>query len=262
MIKTCLNLFICEIISVLKYLFVTLLFVFAYIYLSRLWTPIGGGSSQLFAIEIKIIILILLLFYFPQIKNKTIKYIFPVFIIFLPYLLFDIFYNFLGRSPRMSDFQNYTALSDFSFFLYAGLALFVFSIFFIPFTLFYSAYKELSARRKIIDLAVRIILFVILVFGIQSNYFIKKITNNFEEIEWSQQRTINKNGRIASFIYFFIEENNNLKLLSKYKGRQVDFYKELFPGNISIKRNVYIVVLESFIDPRNIEGVQNFVSVI
>ncbi len=247
--------FVCEIISLFKYVFATLFLAFTYIYLSRLWTPLGGGSSQLFKIEVKIIVLILLLLYFPQIKNKVVKYIYPVLVILIPYSLFDIFYNFLGRAPRISDFQNYATLFDFSPFLSVGFFLYLFFLFFIFLYLFYVAYKKLSTRRKWADLAVRVIVSAIFVFGVKSNYFAEIITDNFKYIEWSQQRTISKNGRFSSFVYFCIDENKNINLLNKYKNQKIDFYKEIFPGNISRKRNIHIVVLESFIDPRNIEGV-------
>ncbi|MCK5539138.1 MAG: sulfatase-like hydrolase/transferase, partial [Bacteroidales bacterium] len=85
-----------------------------------------------------------------------------------------------------------------------------------------------------------------------SHYLFKK----FDYYNWSQAKTIKKNGRFTSFIYYGIISRESKKKLILFKNKDININKILF-NNLTIenKRNIYVVILESFIDPRLIKDV-------
>lgn len=77
---------------------------------------------------------------------------------------------------------------------------------------------------------------------------------HYHYIEWSQAKTIKKNGRFSSFIYFALQSRRDQAKLAKYKERSLEIDKLLFQTDQLLQKpNIYIVVLESFIDPRLIK---------
>ena len=241
--------------SLSVYLIIILLLIFLYVGLSRTWSPVGGGTSQLFKLEIPLIILISTILYFPKINNKLIKYVLPIIPVFILYSLFDLFYSFFGKSPRPSDFQNYHTIFDFSPGLAIGLILYALLVPIIISVLFYLASMGLSKKNIYVTLVLRLFASFALVTLLLSDVATEYTKNAFLDIEWSQERTIRKNGRFASFLYFGMKEKENLTALKKHKQSGVNVYEKLYPGEVSNNSNIHIIVLESFIDPRILEGV-------
>ena len=238
------------------YLIVTFFIIALYIELSEYWLSIGGGSPNVFKIEVPFVLTIMTITYFSKVKNRVIKYVFPVIPILVSYSLFDIFYSFSGRGPRLSDLQNFHSLFDFSPGMAFGLIL-VAS--FIPLSicfLIYHAYKEYSSLHLRFSLFIKLSALFAIIFLMSTDAFLDQYTTFFNYITWSENKTIRENGRFSNFIFYAYKEQQNLLKLKGYQSSDIDIHNALYPGSIDKTRNVHIVVLESFIDPRLLQDIQ------
>ena len=239
--------------NLLLYLLISLAFVLLYIEVSHFWVDCGGISGHIKNIELPLLLILLLLLYFPSgnvFKNALLSLL-PVIGL---YVLYDIFYHFLAKSARVSDLQNATLLSDFSPLLSIGLILMVLLIVFSIFYQIYKFRKRSSKRTFYTVIALKALLFAILLFYLGSESFHHYLLKKYKYYTWSQSRTIKKNGRFSSFIYYDIISKRAEKKLAAYKKKKLNVNKILFGNSeLQTKRNIYIVILESFIDPRLIK---------
>ncbi len=246
--------------NIYKHFLIYILFItvsiIVYTQISSLWTPIGGASFQLFHLEIPILIIFSTIFYFPGIKPKTITYIIYPLLILIFYISVDIFYSFQVRTPRPSDFGSVTTVFNFSaiigsIILFSLLLVLLILLFLVKHLLTNYPFKR---HYKIFIVKFCILALICCLFCSESST--QLYYDLFEVIPWSQRRTIKNNGRISSFVYYILEEKNNTKKLKKHlASSQIDVEKTLFPGEISTRRNIYYIVLESFIDVRLLHNI-------
>ena len=233
--------------NLLLYLLQAFTIVILYIELSHFWVSCGGVDGNMKYIELPIILALLLLFYFPNTKHTKNAILSSLSIIAL-YVLFDVFYHFLDRSPRVSDILNIGVLSDFSLILSLGaLTLFIFVI--APFLYILS-----KAKSNLGITILKITIFIGLIFLLNSKVFEKYMFQHYKFYSWSQTKSIKKNGHISSFLYYNAISRLSKIKLATYKNKKIDINRLLFK-NIKLKKrpNIYMVVLESFIDPRLIK---------
>ncbi len=241
--------------GIVSYLVVVFLVVVSYTELSHYWSVIGGARVGLIKFEMPFVLTLMLMFYFPNVKIRLIRYLAPIIPVLVLYLSFDVFYDFLGRSPRPSDFRNINVVSDFSL----GMALFICLLIFlllIPLVvLIYKECREQGLKSILFSLTYRMLALCAVGLLLLSGAFAQSYTGLYNYTEWSQEKSIKENGRFFSFIFFGYQERENAKILSAYTDEKVDIKDRLFPDIIKSPRNVHIVILESFIDPRQLDGV-------
>ncbi len=243
-----------------KKLFIYFIFsivaIIIYIELSHFWVHSGGISSQIKRFELPLLLVVLLILYFPT-KNIVKNIFVSVMSILGIYALIDAFYFFLARSPRLSDLSNIGTIKEFSFVMNIGLISILLLIGISILLLIVSYKKETASKIFFVNIGFKIFLIVSFTYYINTTYFSKYLFSKFNYINWSQSLTIRKNGRITSFMYYSIKSKEESKKLSIYKNKIIDVNKILF-GNTIIKdkRNIYMIVLESFIDPRLIKDVK------
>lgn len=242
-----------EILNSLKqiaiYMLLSTSLIFGYIELSHSWVDCGGISGKIFLFEVPILLSILLFLYTPfiDIKKNIILSLIPIFGL---YVLYDVFYYYLAKSPSMSDLQNIGVLSDFSLSMLVGLLLVVSTVVIVIIYLLFAGCRRNTKHCSTV-LLVKIIILSIMFYTIPSLYLKDKLVKSYHVVGFSQGRTIRKNGRFTSFVYYGIIRNRAKDLLKDYKDKSIDVNKLLFSDvSISKKRNIYIVVLESFLDPR------------
>ncbi len=246
-------------LSILKnlflYLIYSLIIIISYVELSHFWVSCGGLSGKNIYIELPTLILLLLLLYFPQ-KNLFKNIILSIIPILGLYILYDIFYHFLSRSPRISDLENANLIGDFSPIMSVGLGLMLFIIIGSILYLVYSFKKNVSKKVFYSTITIKVFFILGLFYYLSHDTLNNYILNKFDYYCWSQSKTIKKNGRFSSFIYYGLISNKARKKLALYKSKKIDINKILF-GNLKIKnkKNIYIVILESFVDPRLIKNV-------
>jgi phosphoglycerol transferase MdoB-like AlkP superfamily enzyme len=207
-------------------------------------------------IELPILLLILMLFYVPRI-NYLLNALMASLVIIVLYILYDVFYIFLARGPRNSDLANIMLIDDFSPVMYwsmVGILLFLVSL--IGY-LFYIQKYNVSKRVFFIHMSLKVILLVGMLVLVRSETAIAYMDKYFKYYSWSEPKTIKKNGRFSSFVYYGIKRELASKKLENYRKKSLDVEELLFPQKvISHKRNLYIVILESFVDPRLIKDVK------
>ena len=89
-------------------------------------------------------------------------------------------------------------------------------------------------------------------------------TEKFNYIDWSQERTIKSNGRMASFIYYGLQEKKNKEILNSFskesKYNSINIHNILYPdfsdADKNHLRNIHFIVLESFLDPRLLKNIK------
>ena len=234
------------------YLLYTFIVIALYIELSHFWVNIGGFSGISELLDLPMLFLLLIIFYIPK-KNVFHSVLISIAALLPLYLLFDLFYYYLKRNPVLSDFQNIQALSDFSpYFLVLGFSLLTLG--YAPF--FYAQYKVLFKQNERPLLLVKLFIIVVVISAFNSKNFFHHFNQHFNYTNFSLESTIKDNGRMASFIYFSHKEYLARQELSTYRNADININQELF-GDISIKekRDIYIVVLESFIDPRLLKNI-------
>lgn len=241
--------------KLIGYLCIVFLVIVLYTELSRYWSAIGGIRGGIIRFEVPFILGVVSILFFSWIKNKYIVYVLPTLPVFVVYFSFDMFYGFLGRSPRPSDFHNIHLISDFSI----GLAFLVFvliSFIILPIALLlYIAHKEKSFGQMVFALFWRAVALSLVVFVLLSDRFVADYLKYYNYTGWSQEKSIKENGRISSFLFYGYQERKNYSLLQDFFGKKINTNEILYPGNIKKPRNIHIVVLESFIDPRQLKGV-------
>ncbi len=251
-----------KLISLFIFLLLAFCTLLLYIDLSASWVSVGRGETKfndlVFEFEIPLILLILSFFHFSQIKNRFIRFFTPILPIVILYSLFDCFYNFLGRAPSPSDFQNFSSLWTFSPMM-ALVSIAIFST--IPcifLFLIYQAYKSYPSKHLKRSLFLRTTLIGFTAFALTSNTFAHFHSEQFRYISWSQEQTIRQNGKFSSFIYYSNEEIANTKKLENYASlhNAIDIQDILYTGDISTPKNIHLIVLESFIDPRQLQDIQ------
>ncbi len=239
------------------YLLLSLFIIELYLNLSQFWVDdIGGGSSHVFKFEIPFVVSLAALLFFPKIKNKVIRHILPLIPIVVLYFLFDVFYSFLRRSPRPSDLQNIGTIADFSSTMAFGL----FSCFLIIFLsvsiLMYFAFQESSLKTFISTSLCRLLIVFIITGIFLSDGFAHYHNKWYEYGKSSQGGNVRKNGRFSSFIFYNNQEKLNRLALHKYRSQNIDIHNILYPGSVKNAQNIHMIVMESFIDPRLLNGLR------
>ncbi len=224
------------------------------------WAVYGRGlltlNPKIYWIEIPFFVLITSLVYFPSVRNPILRNCLPIIPALILYALFDSFYSYFGRVATPSDFHNLLAIFSFSLALGLGLILIYLLI---PFSIFLSIYLNKTNRFTDlkISLLIRFIFFIVIVFFLDGPTTEKFQKKYFNYTVWAQEDTIRENGRFSSFIFYAKQERSNAEILHGFSGKEkIDIKNILFPGEIKNKRNIHVIVLESFIDPRLIKELE------
>lgn len=223
-----------------------------------MWVIYGGTDNSFYLLEYPLLILIGLIFYFPvhiNLKNNILAALTSALPLITVYVVIDVFYFYSHRLLRVSDIKNVLNLWDIYPLLFVGL-IFVVIMSFISmiFVLFIigSGKINVSVKRLFVGSAFRLLLITALVTLFSTNTLYSYQGKFLNYNAWSDVRDIKKNGRLTSIIYYSKKNNDAAKKLAihQQKGLQNPLSVEILR-----KRNIHIVMLESFIDPRYIKDV-------
>ncbi len=239
------------------FLLISYLVPLAYCIMSQFWADHGGASSTLNFFELPLVVTLCLILYFNPAANKKIIsiHLFTPSLSFLGlYFLYDLVYSYFARSPRISDFKNIGFLYKVSPLLFGTLIGFMILIL-MPILFSYFAWKkETKAPQQALILlgkTTALLLLGLIIFSAKTyNYQV----SNLYFVSWSDTRNVIKNGRICSFIYYNNKRKNILAGLKNHKHLPLS---HLFYARKPQRRpNIHIILLESFIDPRKIAGLE------
>lgn len=241
---------------IVKYFTITFFIILLYVHISRLWVNVGGGVYHFLKIESILVFFIFAFLYFDKIKNSGFKHLLPTLPPIIIYISFDIFYNYLERSPRPSDLQNFPALFEFSPIMGIGGILMIFCILLPLAFLVYLATKEYSIENLITIVFIKIFTIGLIIFFLATDTFNTLHLKIYKYDESSHRNTILINGRINSFIYYYGKEKENRKNLLHHRSNNINISDALYPGKPIRTPNIHLIVLESFIDPRMLKDLQ------
>lgn len=206
-------------------------------------------------VELPLILLILLLLYFPN--RNFLKTLIGGAVVLALYVVHDAFGVIMKRAPRVSDLENLGALFDVSLPLVSVIVLFIVLLIGI---VVYGAtdFIRQSSRNTIYKhFAFKVVLIsAMAVFAYSGGaelWILKRYDASAHA--WTVLETMRKNGRFSTLMYdYYRSREARSKLHSFVKEMPQELNQAIF-GNPKIeKRNIYIVVMESFLDPRLIEG--------
>ena len=210
---------------------------------------------SVYLLEIPLMVMLTLIFYFKDIKSKIFRLIFPTIPLISIYLCLDLFYSFLLRTPKFSDFENFITIYYFDPLMFFMIVLFIVIVLFLIGILIKEAKKTYTLKKYILTLIIRFFLIIFIIFFLQTNIFKNYHQKIFKHKNSSQKSTIKNNGKISSFIYYSKIELENKEKLGLQKTNHISISNELYKGELKVKQNIYIVVLESFINPNYLENV-------
>lgn len=248
-----------HLLSLVTFWVISYLSVYFYIDSSHNWVRLGSGltlfNPLIFFIEIPFAVFFATFFFFPSVKNPWLRYVFPLVPIIVLYGLVDGFFNFMGRSPHFSDFQNFNTIFEFSFVLVLNIFLFAALIPLSIWALINSARKHCSRKQICVSVSIRAALMVLLLFVLSSESLNQIHEQQFNYTVWSEEDTLRENGKFSSFVFYSNQERINQKKLVEIDANNtaLDIHRQLYSGFVKKPQNIHFIVLESFIDPRLIE---------
>ncbi len=240
----------------LKFILISFIIVYLYNVASHFITqmPIVAGK-RVFLVEFPIYLVFVSLFYFPKSKSSIFKYILPNIPGLFLYLCFDLLYHFLLRAARASDFANIATIYNFYPVAFVAGVLLIALLLLLIYKIFSYAKKFYTNRNFFKSLLLRTFAAIALPLFLYSKAFATIEHYAFKPMEWSDSSTIKKNGRIFSFLHFSLLEAKNRAKLLQQANNSIDIQATLYSGHPKIKPNIYIVVLESFINPNYIQNI-------
>lgn len=233
----------------------------AYLYINHAgdWIAYGYGiltlNPKIYQIEIPFFLMLASLVYFPSVKSLLLRNLLPLVPVLVLYGLFDTFYSYFGRVATPSDFSNMFEIFSFSIGLALGL---IFLYLLIPLSIFLSVYFNhnytfLELRKSLLNRFLLLLALAVLFASPLATHF---QNSYFNYTVWAQEDTIRENGRFNSSLFYAKQEYNNSQVLVEFAESTMpenEIKNTLFPGEIINKKNIHIIVLESFMDPRLIE---------
>lgn len=170
--------------------------------------------------------------------------------ILLIYLVHDLFYLIYGKVFRLIDILELPELLQV---LPLSYALIVALTLFLPLGLFVMSINYRQPGRVVISILplLALLLFVENTPDVYAHGF-KQITPGI--VKYSDSKSVENNGRLAMLFYREAQRVSTLEKLEPYHNRQN--YEQRIRNQVEIirthqtRRNVHLIVLESFLDPR------------
>jgi hypothetical protein len=206
-------------------------------------------------VELYIIFVIYTIFYI-TLSGKKIYYI-PI-VLVSSYFILDIVSDAYNRYLDFSDLVNIPLLFDA---LLQSKGDIVYFLFIIPISLLYFFVKFPIFRKYIYSIIIIIILFTIpfLSQSIFSHHFIDFYENNafYTKKFWSEKKYFNyaQNGRLSTFFYEGMRKEKAKNNIKKYLGnrkKELNIIVNDLKNHIQ-KRNIYLIGLESFSLPKQLQ---------
>jgi len=228
---------------------------FGYTKLSCSWSDFCEFSENLYYFELPVFVLLSLLFYVPGRKmiGNIVASVAAAWPLIAFYIIFDVFYDFRHSALRLSDLKELRGLLNFSPFMFMSLVMTILAI--LTPLLLLMVGNIRSGRFSPRALVLRSIVTPAILFLV----FSPAVSPSYQErflkfVEWSDYENIFENGRLASFIYYSNMSYTTTAKLANLEAK--DVRNPLLVETAKWKkRNVHIVVLESFMDPRYLEKV-------
>lgn len=170
--------------------------------------------------------------------------------IFLIYVVHDVFYLIYGKVFRLIDMSEVPELLQI---LPLALAILLVVLFVLPLLLIVS---KINYRQPLIVLLALVpLLFVIVTIETSPVAFANRFKSMANEIlKYSDGKSVESNGRLAMLMYREAQRSSALKKITPFRDRE-KYEQQASQRVVSTQqhitpRNVHLIMLESFLDPR------------
>ena len=233
--------------------------VYLYASSSRAWTTIGGTKTRLLALEVPLFWVVTWLAHVPlaglrpalaRLRGWLLAVMPPLVL----YVLVDGFFGWLHRAPRLTDLRNFTTLLGASPMLALGVSSMLAGVFVVPAVRLGLLARATSARTLACWCIPRLAVIVLLAVGLSSPSPLRSyVLTTMENGSWSERWSLRHGGRLASVAYLHARRAVAIEGLAELG--QPAAQDRRFASPVTERRNLHLVVLESFVDPRLFEGV-------
>jgi len=225
-----------------------------YTIFSQFWVVHGGSSITLNAFEFPLLITFSLIIYFNPYTSRVLsRYTFaPPLTILGIYILYDVLYSYFARSPRLSDCKNILSLYSVSPLLFFGFFI-ILLVIAMPTIVSFVAWSSCSrTKTRVLTMVVKISALAFLLLFISSSKSYQYQQTELQFNTWSNEGNVRKNGRITSSLYYYNKRQDTLAAIGAHK--HFSIFNQFYPDRPQHKRNIHIIILESFADPRLIQN--------
>lgn len=230
--------------------------VYFYGKLSCNWHALCEPPGRLFySFEFPILILFGALFYVPD--KRPARNILTALAASLPaiacYAVFDAFYLFRHRPLSFSDFPGWFNVWHFSPLLFAGLLMILAASVIPPILLGIRNIRwyGFPSNRLILK---AITVFILILLILNSFVLAPFQSRVLWFVDFSDFLNVNANGRFTSMIYYKNKSDSTTRTLALRRMKDIPHPLAAVPTGWK-RRNVHIIILESFMDPRHIKDI-------
>ncbi len=212
-----------------------------------LFTDVFGmwkWNTEQLKMEVPLVIYLYFLFN-GILTNDRFKHVLAAIPILIIYTVHDLYYFTFGKTPRLVEINELPELINVLDIKH--LLLFLFLI--IPLGVFFikldkSKFKIFLLRSIPLFIMINLIIFT-------PDSLAKYIDKIGKTYKWSEEKTVKKNGRIITSIYYEAKRRHAYNQLSNHRDISKLSLKltERIRNKIN-NRNIHLIILESFIDPR------------
>ena len=214
------------------------------------------APDQLINFEIIAVSCTLALHYSAVIASWWVRLTLPVIPLLVIYSVFDRFCLNFARAPRPSDLENLPLLVDSAPGELCALLLAVVVTISAPLYLIHCHIKatpRAHRRRSYLFLGLRALIALTLLSLLNRDEVVSYHKERYRHTSWREEKSIQDNGRLSSLLYYRNQERAHARQLKRdrYRG-DANACEHLFPSSAPISRlpNIYIIIMESWVDPR------------
>jgi hypothetical protein len=226
-------------ITIFKYI----LFYWAMYLFTDLFGIAKWNTEQL-RMEVPLVIYLYFLFN-GILKNDRFKHVLAAIPILLVYIIHDLYFFTFGKTPRLIEIYELPELINVLDVKHLSLSLFLI----VPLGLFFIKFDK-SRFKTFLLRSIPLFVMIILMLYAPATLagYIDKMGNI---LSWSEVKTVKKNGRIITAVYYEAKRRYAYHELSNY--RDINKLSLQLTNSVLNRingRNIHLIVLESFIDPR------------
>lgn len=217
---------------------------------SWLMARAGGFSNSLSHQWLELpLILYLYSYLYIVLRPSSWRWLLAAMPLLLIYLVHDLFYLAFGKVFRL---VNIGELPELLQILPLGSSLLIVSVLFGPLLLLVWYFNHHRVRPLIYGALPLLLLFAFAEEG--AAYFVRGFEAVAEIVKYSDAKSVEQNGRLAMLLYREAQRSSTLAAIAPYRDRPA-YDHALVAQTAALaadntRRNVHLVVLESFLDPR------------
>ncbi len=226
-----------------------------YVIMAYAWSGYGGTSPNLFRFEIPFIFLLALVFYAPKAGRFSawacLHAVFPVLVF---YVVYDVYYYLFQRSLRVSDLQEFNHLLELEPRAFALVIALVSGLLALTAWRHYRWLRHVPGRMVASILAAKGAILLLLVLLLPSPWLQDTLLHSSSFVDFDDRKNIKYNGRVTGVLFYQARQD---EARAKLQGApHPDIFEALYRSPIAERRNLHVIVLESFMDPRKLSGVE------